>query len=361
MSRTLRGTAAAALAVLAAATVLSAQTPEEQARIERLARRYAELAARASGVAEAGAPRVDSVTVGGLVLFTDSLGSPVFQAALEPFRRRLAERLGDASFPLLAGGRIGVRFGGTHPGWGRLVFDDTQLIAVQRLRRTPDWLANQLAAAVDAILARRGGASLAAWRADVRLFQDPAPVREATYLELLTAGVPGARGCYDGALGACAYALNLRPGQPPPGDAAAELRHYIAQRLGERAGATALASSYAACVERDDDRACLEFLDQAGVQPPVLSTRAAGTLLATVPDLGGSGGLARFFADTGAAVVPRLEAAAGMPLDSLLARWRATILAYRPEPTAVPAAMQWLVLGWTGVLVALAARSTRWR
>jgi hypothetical protein len=348
--------------VIAAAATLGAQTPEEHARVERLARRYAELAARASRKAEAGAPPVDSVRVGGLVLFTDSLASPVFEAAVWWLRQRLAAQLGDAALPLLAGGRIGVRFANAHPGWARLVSDETQLIAVQQRRRTAAWLRDQFSGAVDAILARRGGASFAAWRADVRLFQDPAPVREATYLELLTASAPGARGCYDGSLAACAHALHLHPGQPlPSGEAAAELRRYIAQRLGERAAAPALASSYAACVERKDDAACLEFLEQAGVQPPTLSTRAAGTLLVTVSDLGGPEALARFFADTGAAVVPRLEAAAGMPLDSLLARWRGTILACRPAPTAVPAAMQWLVLGWTGVLVALAARSTRWR
>lgn len=362
MSSLRRAAAAGAGLVIVTAAALIGQTPDERARLDRLARRYEALDARAKQMAEAGAPGVDSVRVGTLLILTDSSGSAVFQEARQRFQRALEERLDTIGFPLLAGARIGVRFGNPHPGWGHLVSGDAQLITVQLRHRTPEWLDGQLSHAVDALLARRGGASLAAWRADVRLFQDPAPLREATYLELLMARVPSAQGCYEGSLDACARGLNLTPDLPErSAEANAALRRFIARHLNHRAGETALAPSYAACVERGDDAACLTFLERAGLQEPTLSTRAAGTLLATVRDLGGPAALARFFADTGATIVPRLEAAAAMPIDSLLARWRDTILAHRPVPTSVPGAMQWLVIGWAGVFIAFATRSTRWR
>jgi hypothetical protein len=358
----LRAAAVVAALTIVAAAALVGQTPDEQAKLDRLTRRYDDLTARLTNEAEVGVPRVDSVHVGGLWILSDSAESPVLLGAVESFRRLLMQQLGPAPLPLLAGARIAVRFGEPHPGWGHLVTGDTQFIGVQQRRRTSEWLTGQLAQAVSGLLAQRGGASMAAWRGDVRLFQDQGPLLEATHLELLTANAPGAEGCRDGSLEACARSLNLiarLPGQSV--EANAELRRFVERRLRHRASEPALAPAYSACVDGGDAAACLAFLERAGVQEPTLSTRATGTLLVAIGDVGGPDALARFFADTGAAIVPRLEAAAGMPVDSLLARWRETILAHRPPPTAVPAGMQWFVLGWATVLVALATRSTRWR
>jgi hypothetical protein len=352
---------AAALALVAAGES-SGQTPEERARIERLARRYDDLLRREKGSEAANLPRVDSAQVRGVWIFTDSAESTVFRGALASLRGTLVDWLGRDADRLLDGARIGVRFAPAHPGWGRLLSGDAQLVAVQQYRPTAASLHGQLTHAAAVLLVRRGGASLADWRSDVRLFQDPAPLREAAYFELVTAGVPGARGCFDGSLDACARALGLRSDLPARSlDADTERRRFVATRLRHRATEPALAPSYAACVEQGDGAACLAFLERAGVREPTLSTRAAWTLLASVRDLDGGGALARFFGDTAGPVVPRLERAAGMPLDSLLARWRETVLAHRPPPTAVPGIAQWLVLGWAGVLVALATRSTRWR
>jgi hypothetical protein len=305
---------------------------------------------------------VDSVPVEGLWIVSDSIQSPVLRGALEPFRRALMDQLGTPPLPLLAGARIVVRFGEADPAWGHVLTGDAQFIGVQQRRRTSQWLAGQLTHAVNILLAERGGASLAAWRADIRLFQDPGPLLEATHLELLTASVPSAQGCHEGSLEACARSLGLIDHLPEPSaEASAELRRFVEQRLRDRAAAPRLAAMYAACVDARDGTACVSFLERAGVHQPTLSARATGTLLLTVGDVGGSSALARFFSDTGVAIVPRLEAAAGIPIDSLLARWREMILAHRPAPTAVPAAMQWFVLGWATALVALATRSTRWR
>jgi hypothetical protein len=84
-------------------------------------------------------------------------------------------------------------------------------------------------------------------------------------------------------------------------------------------------------------------------------------VLLAARDVGGSDALPRFFADTGVAVVPRLEAAAGLPLDSLLGSWRASVLAHRPPATTTPLGTQWLAVVWVLGLAAVATRSTRWR
>ena len=362
MSSVWRVAVAVAALTIAAAAALAGQTPDEQARLDRLARRYEILDARLTRAGGSGGPRVDSVQVAGVWILSDSLDHPVLRPALETFRRLLANRLGDLPLPVLADARIFVRFGPAHPALARLLSADTQLIAVQQRHRTREWLTDQLAGAVSSLLVLRGGASVTTWHPDLRLFQDPAPLLELTHLELLTANVPSARGCYEGSVAACARGLNLTVRLTEgSAEGTAELRRFVAQRLRHRATEPALAPSFAACVDGGDGAACLAFLDRAGVQEPTLTSRAAGTLLIAVADLGGAEALRRFFADTGLAIVPRLEAAAAMPLDSLLARWHAGVLANRPTPTSVPAGLQWFALVWTAVLVALATRSTRWR
>lgn len=362
MSSEWRAAAAVAALTIAAAAALPGQTPDEQARLDRLTRRYEALDARLTEARTSGGPRVDSLRVAGLWVVSDSLDHPVLRSALDAFRPLAVNRLGDLPLPALADARIFVRFGAAHPVPARLLSADTQLITVQQRHRTPEWLADQLGGAVNRLLVLRGGASVAGWHPDLRLFQDPVPLLELTHLELLTANVPGAQGCYEGSMAACARSVNLTARLTEgSAEGTAELRRFVAQRLRHRATEPALAQSFAACVDGDNGAACLVFLERAGVHEPTLSSRAAGTLLIAVADLGGADALRRFFADTGLAIVPRLEAAAAMPLDSLLARWHAEVLARRPTPTSVPAGLQWLAVVWTAVLVALATRSTRWR
>jgi hypothetical protein len=69
----------------------------------------------------------------------------------------------------------------------------------------------------------------------------------------------------------------------------------------------------------------------------------------------------RLLADTLASVGARLAAAAGMSEDSLVARWRAEIIAARPVPVEMPSWAFVIALGWMVFFAGCGLRSSRWR
>lgn len=349
------------LLLLGAVSGVRAQTPEEQVRLERLARRAAAFAARQERADSLARVHHDTVRAGPLIVLTDSAGSPLLRNALDRLRAQLTDALGPEHATTLEGAVLVVRFGPRDPAWGRLIAGDAQFVQVPRGIATPQGLGRQLAHGVRQILMTRGGRSMTAWRADLRPFDDPKPLFEATYIELATSHLPGAQHCFEGRLASCGYALRIVTDPDGPLDQAEGLPAFVEQRYRWRANEPALVRPFAACVGPRDPGACVAFLDLIGAEVPLLSTRARGTVLLASRTLAGAGAFAWFFADTGAALVPRLEAAAGVPLDSLLAGWRATILAHRPPPMGIPAGTQWLAVASVLGLAALATRSTRWR
>ncbi len=60
-------------------------------------------------------------------------------------------------------------------------------------------------------------------------------------------------------------------------------------------------------------------------------------------------------------VIERLEAAAGAPIDSVIAAWRARAVASKPAPTTLRRLPGWTAFAWIVILVTAASRSTRWR
>jgi len=350
------------LLLLGVASGARAQTPEERAWLARLEQRAAAFATRRERTDSLALVHHDTLRVGPLLVLTDSAAAPVLRTALDRLRAQLIEALGTEHVTTLEGAVLVVRFGPPDPAWGRLIAGDAQFIQAPRGAATPQRVGRQLAHGVQQILMRRGGRSMTAWRADLRLFEDPTPLLEATYIELVTSHLPGARQCFQGLLAACGDALRIVTDTGgPPLDQAEGLPAFVEQRYRWRANEPALARPYAACVGPRDPGACVVFLDLIGAEVPSLSTRARGTVLLAARNLAGADGVTRFFADSAAALVPRLEAAAGVPLDSLLAGWRATILAHRPPATSIPAGTQWLAVASVLGLAALATRSTRWR
>jgi len=83
-------------------------------------------------------------------------------------------------------------------------------------------------------------------------------------------------------------------------------------------------------------------------------------LLLTALDLGGPDAWTRLRQASGSDVEPMLAAAAGMPIDSLLDRWRGQLLSLRPSER--PLSMPRLLLGlaWMAVLMLGALGSSRW-
>jgi len=75
--------------------------------------------------------------------------------------------------------------------------------------------------------------------------------------------------------------------------------------------------------------------------------------------LGGSGAFDRFAANGSRR--ERIEAAAKMPIDSVVARWRATIADTKSTSTAIDLMTAVSSLVWAGACAGLALRSSRWR
>lgn len=85
-----------------------------------------------------------------------------------------------------------------------------------------------------------------------------------------------------------------------------------------------------------------------------------GDLLLTALELGGAGAWTRLRAAEGALVETALAAAAGMPADSVLARWRSGLLTLRPTdaPLSLPGIL--LAVGWTAGFLLGALGVARW-
>ena len=139
------------------------------------------------------------------------------------------------------------------------------------------------------------------------------PEQERRYLAMyvLATGTGRAqRGCAAGVLTDCASALRLRqPARPEPG------------------GAYAL-------MARED-------------------------LLLTALELGGPGAWTRL-AQARGPIEGRLAAAAGMPADSLLARWRSGLLALRPLEKRITLAQVGSAMAWTALLLLGCVGAARW-
>jgi hypothetical protein len=83
-------------------------------------------------------------------------------------------------------------------------------------------------------------------------------------------------------------------------------------------------------------------------------------LLFTALSVGGRGAWSRFVSAANVGIEPALVAAAAMPLDSLLARWRGGLLALRPiqGPMTPPVALA--ALCWSAAFLAGAIGAARW-
>ncbi len=98
--------------------------------------------------------------------------------------------------------------------------------------------------------------------------------------------------------------------------------------------------------------------EPGGAYPPFLR---ADLLLATL-ELGGPGAWERLRAASTDSLDAVLSAAAGIPFDSVLARWRDGIFAFRPTDRLIEVPRVLFAVGWTGVLLlaALAGGLSRW-
>ncbi|HUF26362.1 MAG TPA: hypothetical protein VMM18_05200 [Gemmatimonadaceae bacterium] len=182
------------------------------------------------------------------------------------------------------------------------------------------------------------------------------------YEELATAPSRLASDCIGGALDACADALVLRElDRPLYHWYDARHRRAIAERWRYRLRPSD-PSRYDRCTA-GDDAACdavLATLAREQVIAP-LSHQARHALVAIAIEIGGPEAFGHLASSTGRSVEDRLALAAGVPRDSLVAAWRARVLAAQPRAArlqprlAIPSILTVLCFGF------LATRSSRWR
>jgi hypothetical protein len=199
------------------------------------------------------------------------------------------------------------------------------------------YLTGQLIGLVQATLLRAGGAELTHWTGGSLGFgADTTWLVHAAYAALVTTPSRAVRLCRAGDWTSCAAALDIGP------DTARAATWYTPEDL------HALS---ARGVRWQDD-----------LVPPPLSSHARLSLVVFATRHGAPGAFSRLLADTAAPIADRLASASGMSLPELMQGWRAWILSAKtPTPAGASAHTEWAAVGWIVVLVALGARSSRWR
>ena len=347
-------------AVFLAPPLAGQETAALQARADSLLREWRQAnvfaAVQDSLRAAEGVAGRDTVRVGALTVLVNPSPLPVAQAAarawpvLERFYGPAARALADRPVRLLAvDPDTGAR--SSSPGDGYPVpWDETPerlsmaLLAMTDLsgldRGVHDWLGGRLAP---------GG--------DLR------PLLGQVYVQLITAPWRSVHRCFAGDLAACRDVLSLTDstGRLTRWYTPDERRRLVAGQAGARIRELR-EGEFRSCAAGSDS-ACLDLLESlsaSGVSPP-LDYGARYTFLVTAIGLDGSGTFSRLLATPGGTMGSRLAEASRLPEDSLVARWRADVLAARPRPVSLPPLGSWIALMWAGVFMGCALGSSRWR
>ncbi|MGH7532136.1 MAG: hypothetical protein ACREL4_02485, partial [Gemmatimonadales bacterium] len=187
---------------------------------------------------------------------------------------------------------------------------------------------------------------------------------EAAYVDLVTSPYQIARRCFTGDLTACGSALSLDAGSYRVSRwyLTAEERRRVAMGFAAYFDDAARRPMFRACGAGSDSTcvALLTSMDPATL-PKALQGGSRQTVLRLALRLGGHDAWHRLTEDSSQAMGDRIAAAAGIPLDSLLARWQRAILATRPAPLALAPWMIAAGVGWVAAFGLLGLASSRWR
>lgn len=188
----------------------------------------------------------------------------------------------------------------------------------------------------------------------------------AVYVELVTAPAPAGRDCFLGRLDGCREYFGLRGDYDPLErwySAAERVRR--GQSLGTRLRQRERERwdpAFEPCLTDADEAACVAILRStnlpAGRGPA--SLRARRTLEQLAVQLGGRGAFGHLLTARDTSVEGRLEAAAGLPMDSLLTRWRHAVIARSEDRPQLTRTTAWVALIWVALFGAIAGRSSRW-
>lgn len=235
-----------------------------------------------------------------------------------------------------------------------------------RGRRVPAGIAPELLERT--ILGVLGGprpdSRLARWLGGaVHVPLDSMRARSETYLQLVTGGA-AARGCFRGDISRCEDALELHEDSDFYLSVfnAAERQEAVARARDPDMLDQVTKPQYTRCLDGADS-ACIAFLRAmtVGQVPRPLDGNGRDALMFTVLAMGGDSAYDRLVRDTTRSIISRLEAAANAPIGAVVSRWRGEVLSARPPSPSVPFQDAAFSIGWVGLLVAGAVRSTRWR
>jgi hypothetical protein len=114
------------------------------------------------------------------------------------------------------------------------------------------------------------------------------------------------------------------------------------------------------CLVLGSDSACIHFLEEMPGRIP-LGTWSRASMVAEALTQGGEGAFSRLIEDPDLSIKDRLALAAGMPADTLAARWRERTISARPQVHAGLLLSPIPLLFWLLLLLYFATRSTHWR
>ncbi len=344
--------------ILGASGTAQAQTAAEfRQRLEALSRSSRQISETLATLNSTPAPLVDTIRTGGLLVVAARSVSGRARAGVDSAWERLARTYGTRA-NAAAGTPIVLQY--EDQVEGELPFDQAKGIGV------PIPISARVDLVADRIVT---GASPTIYRTADRRLQDWAPhppnpsILEANtvalYAEMATSPWHTARECFIGRLDECRRALGIS-GEDPVLDwfDATDRRHYVLEYLKYL---PASESRLAACTG-NDDAACIALMRLAPREPdPPLGITTRVLLLALALDAGGRNAFDRLLDNPARPLEVRLAAAAEIPVDSLIGRWRSRVLAVRPKTVAADERAAWGAVVWS-VLFALAAlRSSRWR
>lgn len=195
------------------------------------------------------------------------------------------------------------------------------------------------------------------------MFGLEAEARQA-YVSLVTSPYRVGRDCFSGKPGSCRAALRL-----DDLDSEKLLSAYSAaerrQMVRTQENVFRHKRNLAGMVEcrGGSDTACTEMLrsmEPARLPQPLLAA-SHHLLVHLALRNGGREAYQRLIADSASSLAHRLEYAAGLPLDSLIAQWHNAILAGRPKPVSLPVPEALAGVAWIALMSYLGLRSSRWR